>query len=123
MGHDLLISSPVASDVITQLQDSLDTLPEDHQPSWTLRDELSASPEQSRISEAELSQPLCTAVQIILVELLRLAGIQFSAVVGHSSGEIGAAYAAVSVLRFFNKTNILFEGLSRIIHWGSRAHF
>jgi hybrid polyketide synthase/nonribosomal peptide synthetase ACE1 len=33
-------------------------------------------------------------VQIILVDLLKAANIRLSAVVGHSSGEIGAAYAA-----------------------------
>lgn len=31
---------------------------------------------------------------VILVDILRSAGIQFEAVVGHSSGEIAAAYAA-----------------------------
>ena len=41
-----------------------------------------------------MSQPLCTAVQIVLVDILRIAGITFAAVVGHSSGEIAAAYAA-----------------------------
>lgn len=45
-------------------------------------------------SEALISQPLCTAVQIVLVDMLNLAGIKFNSVVGHSSGEIGAAYAA-----------------------------
>jgi hybrid polyketide synthase/nonribosomal peptide synthetase ACE1 len=43
---------------------------------------------------AELSQPLCTVIQIILVDMLRIAGITFVAVAGHSSGEIAAAYAA-----------------------------
>ncbi len=33
-------------------------------------------------------------MQIILVDILREAGISFTVVVGHSSGEIGAAYAA-----------------------------
>ena len=37
---------------------------------------------------------MCTAIQVVLVDLLQAAGITFSAVVGHSSGEIGAAYAA-----------------------------
>ncbi|PYH71698.1 putative polyketide synthase [Aspergillus vadensis CBS 113365] len=46
------------------------------------------------IGEASLSQPLCTAVQIIMVDLLQAAGIKFRAVVGHSSGETAAAYAA-----------------------------
>lgn len=35
---------------------------------------------------------LCTALQIALVDLLHHAGIVPEAVVGHSSGEIAAAY-------------------------------
>jgi hybrid polyketide synthase/nonribosomal peptide synthetase ACE1 len=38
-------------------------------------------------TEAAISQPLCTAIQILLVELLQLTGIKLSAVVGHSSGK------------------------------------
>ncbi|THC90921.1 hypothetical protein EYZ11_009621 [Aspergillus tanneri] len=45
-------------------------------------------------SLTDLSQPLCTAVQIGLVNLLHGWGVKASAVVGHSSGEIAAAYAA-----------------------------
>lgn len=56
--------------------------------------ELLAPPTTSRISEAALSQPLCTAVQILLVDLLAFVGVQFDVVVGHSSGEIAAAYTA-----------------------------
>ncbi|OIW35579.1 hypothetical protein CONLIGDRAFT_63350 [Coniochaeta ligniaria NRRL 30616] len=48
----------------------------------------------SRINEPQLSQPLCTALQIALVDLLTHWGLRPKAVVGHSSGEIGAAYAA-----------------------------
>lgn len=48
----------------------------------------------ARIHEAELSQPLCTALQIALVQLLCVLGVVPTAVVGHSSGEIAAAYAA-----------------------------
>lgn len=39
-----------------------------------------------------MSQPLCTVLQIALVELLRTFGLVPRAVVGHSSGEIAAAY-------------------------------
>ena len=41
-----------------------------------------------------MSQPACNAVQLALTDLLRSWGLQPSAVVGHSSGEIAAAYAA-----------------------------
>ena len=46
------------------------------------------------IDRADLSQPLCTALQIALVDLLASWGIYASNVIGHSSGEIAAAYCA-----------------------------
>lgn len=48
----------------------------------------------STMSMPEYSQPLCTALQIALVELLKSLGIVPNAVIGHSSGEIAAAYTA-----------------------------
>lgn len=46
------------------------------------------------MNEAHVSQPICTAVQIALTELLRSWNVYPTAVTGHSSGEIAAAYAA-----------------------------
>ncbi|KXX75016.1 Nonribosomal peptide synthetase 14 [Madurella mycetomatis] len=63
-------------------------------PSRSLEAEILADASSSRVSQAAISQPVCTAIQIVLVELLRLANVTFCAVVGHSSGEIAAAYAA-----------------------------
>ena len=92
MGRQLLLTSKVFEKAIDSLQKSLDLLPDT--PSWTLKDELMAEPVSSRVLDATIGQPLCTAVQIALIDLLKCAGICFSAVVGHSSGEIAAAYAA-----------------------------
>lgn len=94
MGRSLITTSPVAEAIIDQLEQSLADLPEADRPDWSLKKELLASKETSRISEGVISQPLCTAVQVMLVDLLRRVGIDFVAVVGHSSGEIAAAYAA-----------------------------
>ncbi|EAQ88739.1 hypothetical protein CHGG_05358 [Chaetomium globosum CBS 148.51] len=94
MGAMLIEMSPFAASRLAELDSSLSSLPVDDRPATTLREELLADAASSRIAEAALSQPLCTAVQIVLVDLLRAAGIKFSAVVGHSSGEIAAAYAA-----------------------------
>ncbi|KAI2627830.1 hypothetical protein GGR54DRAFT_636951 [Hypoxylon sp. NC1633] len=66
-------------------------------PTWSLSEELLKPGKLSRLSEAELSQPCCTAIQIALVDMLRGWGIRPSAVVGHSSGEIGAAYASGAI--------------------------
>lgn len=52
---------------------------------------------ESRVNEAEFSQPLCTALQIGLVNLLRRWGVHPTALAGHSSGEIAAAYASGAI--------------------------
>jgi NADPH:quinone reductase-like Zn-dependent oxidoreductase/malonyl CoA-acyl carrier protein transacylase len=57
-------------------------------------EELSRDAKTSKISEAHISQPSCTAVQLALIDLLRSWGVRPTAVAGHSSGEIAAAYAA-----------------------------
>ncbi|KAB5517403.1 putative polyketide synthase [Coniochaeta sp. 2T2.1] len=56
---------------------------------WSILDELRCS---ENIDKPEYSQPLSTAVQIALVDLLNSFGVVPKAVVGHSSGEIAAAY-------------------------------
>jgi acyl transferase domain-containing protein len=55
--------------------------------------------ENSRVNRAEFSQPLCTALQVALVDLLFSWGIFPNGVIGHSSGEIAAAYAAGFISR------------------------
>ncbi|KAI4716245.1 hypothetical protein E4T48_07540 [Aureobasidium sp. EXF-10727] len=94
MGRELILSSSFAENIVDELEQSLSQLPESSRPAWSLKREMLAQGKDSRIGEGLMSQPLCTAVQVILVNLLTKAGISFSAVVGHSSGEIGAAYAA-----------------------------
>lgn len=51
----------------------------------------------SRISQPEFCQPLCTAVQVALTDVLQTLGISPEAVAGHSSGEIAAAYASGAI--------------------------
>jgi acyl transferase domain-containing protein/predicted O-methyltransferase YrrM len=55
-------------------------------------DELLRDAKTSRINEMVFSLPICAAVQLALVELLRTWGVTPTAVTGHSSGEIAAAY-------------------------------
>ncbi|KAA8651304.1 Type I Polyketide synthases (Type I PKS) [Aspergillus tanneri] len=59
---------------------------------WSLSKELSSTQEDSQVNEPEFSQTLCTAVQIAVVDLLESVGVRPVTVVGHSSGEIAAAY-------------------------------
>jgi acyl transferase domain-containing protein len=61
-------------------------------PTLLTRAHLDVIHDNERINTPEVSQPLCTVLQIALVELLRTFGLVPRAVVGHSSGEIAAAY-------------------------------
>ncbi len=60
---------------------------------WNAWEELSQTVNPN-INLPEYSQPLCTVVQVALVDLLRFWKISPTASIGHSSGEIAAAYSA-----------------------------
>ena len=92
MGAELLEKSPKARRIIQDLESYLAALSDP--PPWSLQAELLAGADKSRVAEAAISQPLCTAVQIVVLDLLAEANVKLDAVVGHSSGEIAAAYAA-----------------------------
>lgn len=100
-----------------ECEEALGTIPEP--PSWSLSEELLADSTKSRVSEAQFSQPLCTAIQIGLVDLLRACGIKLSTVVGHSSGEIGAAYAAGLLTRRDAMGISYYRGHVAHLAWGA----
>ncbi|CAI7646607.1 unnamed protein product [Penicillium glandicola] len=58
---------------------------------WHLCEEIMRK-DGSRVNSPEIAQPGCTALQMALLELLEYFGVTPTVVVGHSSGEIGAAY-------------------------------
>ena len=60
---------------------------------WSAMDELERDEKESRINLPEFSQPICTVLQIALVDLLASWNIHPASLTGHSSGEIAAAYA------------------------------
>ncbi|KAH7371058.1 hypothetical protein BKA66DRAFT_498750 [Pyrenochaeta sp. MPI-SDFR-AT-0127] len=89
-GRELLRNNGTFSRSIESLDKHLQTLG----ATWSLKEEFLKPTRTSRVYEAEFAQPLCTALQLALVDTLDSVGIKPAAVVGHSSGEIGAAYAA-----------------------------
>ncbi|KAF2164140.1 hypothetical protein M409DRAFT_68050 [Zasmidium cellare ATCC 36951] len=94
MAVELLMSNPTFQSAIRSLDEYLNASLGDDAPEWTIDEELRRPSETSRLGLAEFSQPLCTAVQIALIDTLRSVGIKADAIVGHSSGEIVGAYAA-----------------------------
>ncbi|KAI5923214.1 hypothetical protein F4810DRAFT_720380 [Camillea tinctor] len=77
---------------IDYLDDVLRQLPSP--PTWTVYDTLSGMCEPDHVQSPQVSQVACTAVQIGLVDLLASWSVHPAAVVGHSSGEMAAAYAS-----------------------------
>ncbi|KAL7935483.1 fatty acid synthase S-acetyltransferase [Trichoderma chlorosporum] len=76
------------------LEDATTYLTDELGCSWSLQQKLLTEEDATFMDDAMYSQPICTALQVALVDVLRHFGILFDAVVGHSSGEIAAAYAA-----------------------------
>ncbi|KAM0794237.1 reducing type I polyketide synthase [Usnea florida] len=89
MGRELL-SQPVFKESIEEAELHFSSFG----CSWSLIDELLKTRATSNVDRPEFSQPICTALQVALVNLLRALEVHPSVVVGHSSGEIAAAYSA-----------------------------
>ncbi|KAL8867236.1 MAG: hypothetical protein Q9174_005794, partial [Haloplaca sp. 1 TL-2023] len=64
---------------------------------WQLVDEIQKEENASKIHDPNYSQPMCTALQVALLSLLHYWGVKPECVVGHSSGEIAAAYCAGAI--------------------------
>lgn len=94
MGRQLMRSNPSFLHAIRGLDRHLQGIRGADSPGWKIEAELLKPSRTSRVNEAEFSQPLCTAIQIALVDSFAAIGIEPAAVIGHSSGEIAAAYAS-----------------------------
>ncbi|RMZ82848.1 hypothetical protein DV737_g1943, partial [Chaetothyriales sp. CBS 132003] len=93
MGTQLMDSHPVFAETVRAASDYLRHIGAD----FDLVNELVKPKGESDIGKAHLSQPICTAIQLGLIALLASWGIKPLSVVGHSSGEIAAAYAAGAI--------------------------
>ena len=89
MGRRLLATSPLFRDTIEEV----DALFQTH-ASGSLLDELLGLPGENRYAATEIAQPTLFAVQVGVTRLLRAQGVVPTAVIGHSVGEIAAAWAA-----------------------------
>ncbi|KAH2773310.1 hypothetical protein KXW10_002572 [Aspergillus fumigatus] len=90
MGRELLYRYPIFADSLAESAKYLKTLG----CTWDLLNELQKSKSDTNVNNPAYGQPMSTALQVALVDLLDSWGVVPSAVVGHSSGEIAAAYCA-----------------------------
>jgi acyl transferase domain-containing protein len=116
MGRSLIEKCPLFLQTLQKCDAILQALPS-HRPSWSVVEELLKSQEDTMLGQTEYSQPICTAIQLALIDVLAQWGVKPSGVVGHSSGELAATYAA-GLLSF---ENALVAAYYRGVHMGSGA--
>ncbi|KAI1825276.1 hypothetical protein F4861DRAFT_538181 [Xylaria intraflava] len=94
MGKAAILEFPLFRETIEKLDQVLRRL--NPRPTFTLAGMLTGTGEvdPERINDPDVAQPLCTAIQIAIVDLFSDWNIIPSVSVGHSSGEIAAAYGA-----------------------------
>lgn len=89
MGRDLLQQEPAFRAAIEACDRVMRNYLE-----WSLLDVLQADKERSHLHEIDVVQPVLFAIEVALAALWRSWGIEPDAVVGHSMGEVAAAYVA-----------------------------
>ena len=89
MGQDLLKREPVFRDVLEEIDSHLSPL-----AGWSLIEEMTRTEEDSQINRTNIAQPAIFGLQVALAELWKSWGIEPAKVVGHSVGEVAAAYVA-----------------------------
>ena len=101
-GRDLYEAHPVFRRVIDAIDDDWRA----YSPT-SLRKACFETP-QAALDECELAQPAIFAIQCTLVELFKTWGVYPDCVVGHSSGEVAAAYAS-GALSLADATRLVFH--------------
>lgn len=89
MGRELIAKEPLFRQVIERIEAHFRKL-----SGWSLLEEMNRSETTSRVADTRIAQPAIMAIQIALVELWKQHGVEPEGVVGHSIGEVAAAYAA-----------------------------
>ena len=89
MGRELLRTEPAFREELARIDAAVRPYLE-----RSLFAELGAGKDETRLGRVEVVQPLLFAVQASLAALWRSWGVEPSAVVGHSMGEVAAAYVA-----------------------------
>ncbi|HEV2445243.1 MAG TPA: type I polyketide synthase, partial [Candidatus Sulfopaludibacter sp.] len=89
MGRQLVQREPVFRDTLH----ACDSLFRSWAP-WSLMQELMSGEAESRLNQTEFAQPAVFSLQVALAELWRSWGLMPEAVIGHSMGEVAAAYFA-----------------------------
>ncbi|HLW68234.1 MAG TPA: type I polyketide synthase, partial [Gemmataceae bacterium] len=89
MGRQLLEREPVFRRSVREIDKLLRPL-----AGWSLIEEMTRGEKESNIDRTDVAQPGIFGLQVALAELWKSWGIEPSRVIGHSVGEVAAAYCA-----------------------------
>ncbi|MDC3955567.1 type I polyketide synthase [Polyangium jinanense] len=89
MGRELLEKEPAFREALSTWDAAIR-----HEAGFSVIDELLRDEATSRLGEIDVLQPVLVAVEVALASLWRSWGIEPAAVVGHSMGEVAAAFVA-----------------------------
>jgi acyl transferase domain-containing protein/NADPH:quinone reductase-like Zn-dependent oxidoreductase/NAD(P)-dependent dehydrogenase (short-subunit alcohol dehydrogenase family) len=89
MGRQILADEPVCRAIVTECDERFRSL-----AGWSIVEAMNADEATSQMSEPRIAQPANFVLQVALAALWRSWGIEPAAVVGHSAGEVAAAYIA-----------------------------
>ncbi len=89
MGVELLDTAPVFAEQMNACAEAFAEFVD-----WSLIDVLRGAPGAPGLDRVDVVQPALFAVMVSLAELWRSIGVRADAVIGHSQGEIAAAYVA-----------------------------
>jgi acyl transferase domain-containing protein/NADPH:quinone reductase-like Zn-dependent oxidoreductase/surfactin synthase thioesterase subunit len=89
MGQQLMQSEPVFAQTMSEIDSLFHEL-----AGWSLLAEIAKNADESRIDDTIVVQPALMAIQIALVKLYDHYGVRPAGVMGHSVGEVAAAFAA-----------------------------
>ncbi|WP_378738202.1 SDR family NAD(P)-dependent oxidoreductase [Nocardia brasiliensis] len=89
MGRDLLVSDGVFARTAQRIDTEFAAI-----SGWSLIEELLRPEEESRVTTTEIAQPANFLIQVCLAAELAELGVRPAAIVGHSVGEVSAAYVS-----------------------------
>jgi acyl transferase domain-containing protein/NAD(P)-dependent dehydrogenase (short-subunit alcohol dehydrogenase family)/acyl carrier protein len=92
MGKALLATEPVFKSALEECATVYSNYVD-----WNLLEEINKHETESRLNEIDIIQPVLVAVEIALANLWMSKGIFPDAVIGHSMGEVAAAYVAGNI--------------------------
>lgn len=103
MGRQLLKNEQVFRETLEQCDSQITKLGD-----WSLIEELTAEESCSRMGVTSIAQPAIFSLQVALAALWRSWGIEPDVVVGHSVGEVAAAYVS-GALSFEDAVRVIFH--------------